>query len=82
MVCAGLVRLLEWKYPGSGLIIVDGDTYEEKNKERQDFTKLATKQLSKQQSLLRSSRIQPLYLCQSGWSETTLVASQTKNHQR
>ena len=23
---AGLVRLLEWKFPGSGLIIVDGDT--------------------------------------------------------
>ena len=27
-LCAGLVRLLEWKYPGSGLIIVDGDNYE------------------------------------------------------
>ena len=40
---AGLVRLLEWKFPGSGLIIVDGDNYEEKNKERQDFGKLGNK---------------------------------------
>ena len=24
---AGLVRLLEWKFPGSALIIVDGDNY-------------------------------------------------------
>jgi molybdopterin/thiamine biosynthesis adenylyltransferase len=44
---AGLVRLLEWKYPGSGLIIVDGDTYEAKNKERQDFTKLGNKAVVK-----------------------------------
>jgi|688.fasta_scaffold15635_13 hypothetical protein len=43
----GLVRLLEWKYPGSGLIIVDGDTFEEKNKERQDFTKLGNKAVVK-----------------------------------
>ena len=40
---AGLVRLLEWKYPGSALIIVDGDSFEEKNKERQDFTKIGNK---------------------------------------
>lgn len=44
---AGLIRLLEWKYPGSGLIIVDGDTYEAKNKERQDFTKLGNKAVVK-----------------------------------
>jgi molybdopterin/thiamine biosynthesis adenylyltransferase len=42
-LAAGLVRLLEWKFPGSALIIVDGDTYEEKNKERQDFTKIGNK---------------------------------------
>lgn len=42
-LAAGLVRLLEWKYPGSALIIVDGDTFEEKNKERQDFTKTGNK---------------------------------------
>ena len=42
-LAAGLVRLLEWKYPGSALIIVDGDTFEEKNKERQDFTKIGNK---------------------------------------
>jgi len=50
-LCAGLVRLLEWKYPGSGLIIVDGDNYEEKNKERQDFTKLGNKAVVKAQEL-------------------------------
>lgn len=46
-LAAGLVRLLEWKYPGSALIIVDGDTYEAKNKERQDFTKLGNKAVVK-----------------------------------
>lgn len=44
---AGLVRLLEWKYPGSGLIIVDGDNFEAKNLERQDFTKLGNKAVVK-----------------------------------
>ena len=43
----GLVRLLEWKFPGSGLILVDGDTYEAKNKERQNFTKLGNKAVVK-----------------------------------
>lgn len=42
-LAAGLVRLLEWKYPGSALIIVDGDNYEQKNKERQDFVKIGNK---------------------------------------
>jgi molybdopterin/thiamine biosynthesis adenylyltransferase len=42
-LCAGLVRMLEWKYPGSALIIVDGDTYEQKNLERQDFTQMGNK---------------------------------------
>jgi len=50
-LCAGLIRLLEWKYPGSGLIIVDGDNYEEKNKERQEFTKLGNKAVVKAQEL-------------------------------
>lgn len=40
---AGLVRLLEWKFPGSGLIIVDGDSYEERNRERQDFKAVGNK---------------------------------------
>ena len=42
-LAAGVVRLLEWKYPGSGLIIVDGDNYEPKNKERQEFSKIGNK---------------------------------------
>jgi len=46
-LAAGIVRLLEWKYPGSGLIIVDGDNYEEKNRERQEFTKLGNKAVVK-----------------------------------
>lgn len=50
-LCAGLVRLLEWKYPGSGLIIVDGDNYEDKNKERQDFKQLGNKAVVKAQEL-------------------------------
>ena len=39
----GVVRILEWKYPGSALIIVDGDNYEQKNLERQSFTQLGNK---------------------------------------
>ncbi len=48
---AGLVRLLEWKFPGSGLIIVDGDNYEERNKERQDFAKIGNKAVVKAHEL-------------------------------
>lgn len=51
-LAAGLVRLLEWKYPGSGLVIVDGDTYEQKNKERQDFTQLGNKAVVKATELV------------------------------
>jgi len=39
----GLARMLEFKYPGSALVIVDGDNYEEKNKERQSFTQMGNK---------------------------------------
>lgn len=46
-LAAGLVRLLEFKYPGSALIIVDGDNYEEKNKERQEFTQMGNKAVAK-----------------------------------
>jgi len=51
-LAAGLVRLLEWKYPGSGLIIVDGDNYEEKNRERQEFIKLGNKAVVKATELV------------------------------
>jgi molybdopterin/thiamine biosynthesis adenylyltransferase len=51
-LAAGLVRLLEWKYPGSALIIVDGDSYEEKNKERQEFTKIGNKAVVKASELV------------------------------
>jgi molybdopterin/thiamine biosynthesis adenylyltransferase len=50
-LAAGLVRLLEWKYPNSALILVDGDNYEHKNKERQDFTKLGNKAVVKAHEL-------------------------------
>jgi molybdopterin/thiamine biosynthesis adenylyltransferase len=40
---AGLVRMLEWKFPGSALIIVDGDNYEQRNLERQDFSSVGNK---------------------------------------
>lgn len=42
-LCAGLVRMLEWRYPGSTLVIVDGDSFEPKNLERQDFTQIGNK---------------------------------------
>ena len=39
----GVVRLLEWKFPGSALLIVDGDNFEQKNLERQSFTQMGNK---------------------------------------
>ena len=45
-LAAGLARMLEFKYPGSALIIVDGDNYEEKNKERQSFTQMGNKAIA------------------------------------
>jgi len=50
----GLSRLLEWKFPGSALIIVDGDTYEAKNMERQNFTKMGNKASVKALELTQS----------------------------
>lgn len=50
-LASGLIRLLEWKYPGSAMIIVDGDNYEAKNKERQDFSKLGNKAVVKASEL-------------------------------
>jgi len=39
----GLARLLEWKYPNSAMLIVDGDNFEQKNLERQSFTQMGNK---------------------------------------
>lgn len=39
----GLARQLEWRAPGSGLILVDGDNFEPKNKERQNFKGVGNK---------------------------------------
>jgi len=38
-----LTRMLEYRAPGSGLLIVDGDTYEPKNLERQTFSSMGNK---------------------------------------
>jgi molybdopterin/thiamine biosynthesis adenylyltransferase len=53
---AGLVRILEWKFPGSALIIVDGDNYEPKNLERQDFTEMGNKAAVKAAELSKQFR--------------------------
>jgi molybdopterin/thiamine biosynthesis adenylyltransferase len=45
-LAAGLARLLEFKYPGSALVIVDGDNYEQKNLERQSFKNMGNKAIS------------------------------------
>ena len=39
----GVARMLEWKFPGSALILVDGDNYEQKNLERQNFKQMGNK---------------------------------------
>lgn len=45
-LAAGLARLLEFKYPNSALIIVDGDSYEQKNLERQSFKTMGNKAIA------------------------------------
>lgn len=45
-LAAGLARLLEFKYPGSALVIVDGDTYEQRNLERQSFKTMGNKAIA------------------------------------
>lgn len=39
----GLARMLEYRAPGSGLVIVDGDNFEPKNIERQNFEDFGNK---------------------------------------
>jgi len=39
----GLTPMLEHRAPGSVLMIIDGDTFEEKNRERQDFSEFGEK---------------------------------------
>jgi molybdopterin/thiamine biosynthesis adenylyltransferase len=55
-LAAGLVRMLEWKFPGSALIIVDGDNYEAKNLERQDFSQMGNKATVKALELTKQFR--------------------------
>lgn len=52
----GLVRMLEYKAKGSMLVIVDGDNYEEKNKERQNFNGAGNK------ADVLAAQIQPQFL--------------------
>lgn len=39
----GMVKVLEYKDPGSALVLVDGDMFEQKNFERQSFTEMGNK---------------------------------------
>lgn len=55
-LAAGLARMLEWKFPGSALIIVDGDNYEAKNLERQEFSQLGNKASVKANELTKQFR--------------------------
>jgi molybdopterin/thiamine biosynthesis adenylyltransferase len=43
LLSRSIAMTLEWKLPGSALLIVDGDTYEIKNKERQFFNGMGNK---------------------------------------
>lgn len=51
----GLARMLEYREPGSALIIVDGDNFEPKNKERQNFVQMGNK------AVVRQKELQPLF---------------------
>lgn len=54
-LASGLARMIEYKDPGSLLLIVDGDTFEKKNLERQDFTIMGNK------AEVRAAELQPLF---------------------
>lgn len=56
-----LTKMLEYKRPASYMILVDGDTFEEKNKERQNFGEMGRKAEVKAKEL------------QSRFSATTIV---------
>lgn len=49
----GISRMLEYRRPGSALIVVDGDTYEPKNSERQVFADLGNK------AIVKATELQP-----------------------
>jgi molybdopterin/thiamine biosynthesis adenylyltransferase len=50
---AGLARIVQYQQPGSVLLLVDGDSFEPKNAERQDFTQLGNK------AQVRAAELQP-----------------------
>lgn len=54
-LAAGLGRMVEYADPGSMLLLVDGDTFEPKNAQRQDFTKYGNK------AEVRAEELQPQF---------------------
>lgn len=52
---SGLLRMAEYKAPGSAVIIVDGDTFEPKNAERQEFGSIGNK------AVVRAEEYQPQF---------------------
>lgn len=54
-LCEGLARMLEFRMPGSALVIVDGDNFEPKNAERQNFEEIGNK------AVVRAKTLQPLF---------------------
>lgn len=54
-LASGLARMVEYADPGSLLVIVDGDTFEPKNLNRQDFTTYGNK------AEVRAGELQPMF---------------------
>lgn len=52
---SGLARMMEYRMPGSVLLMVDGDNYEPKNAERQEFTDLGNK------AVVKANELQPQF---------------------
>ncbi len=52
-LCEGLARMMEYRLPGSALLIIDGDTFEPKNAERQNFEDIGNK------AVIRAKALQP-----------------------
>ena len=50
-----MVKILEYKRPGSELLLIDGDSFEPKNKERQNFDKMGNK------AVVKASQLIPLF---------------------
>jgi hypothetical protein len=76
----GLGMMLEYRAPGSVLMVIDGDNYEPKNAERQNFTEMGNKAIAK------AAELQPQFprtfvIPQAKWVVETVDGGEENNSQ-